>query len=55
MCAFSVSVTTCASHELACNNGRCIPLTWQCDQDNDCGDNSDEQDCGKCPRQVLHI
>jgi len=25
-----------------CNNTKCIPKRWQCDNDDDCGDNSDE-------------
>lgn len=29
----------------------CIPLKWRCDQDDDCGDNGDEIDCGK----ITHI
>ena len=28
--------------EFSCNNGKCIPVLWKCDFDNDCGDDSDE-------------
>ena len=28
--------------EFACKNGKCIPVLWKCDFDNDCGDDSDE-------------
>ncbi|XP_033107880.1 low-density lipoprotein receptor-related protein 2-like isoform X2 [Anneissia japonica] len=36
---------TCSSDEFRCYNNRCIPLRWQCDSDNDCGDRSDEVGC----------
>jgi len=37
---------TCRPNQFQCDNRRCIPLGWVCDRDNDCGDGSDEVDCG---------
>ncbi|RZF40959.1 hypothetical protein LSTR_LSTR013214 [Laodelphax striatellus] len=33
---------TCQGNQYACDSGKCIPLVWVCDGDNDCRDNSDE-------------
>ncbi|KAJ9574492.1 hypothetical protein L9F63_008335, partial [Diploptera punctata] len=33
---------TCSETEFKCNNGRCIPVHWQCDNEKDCSDGSDE-------------
>lgn len=39
--------------DFTCNNGRCINSTLTCNKQNDCGDSSDEQNCGElktvCP------
>ncbi|XP_019620636.1 PREDICTED: sortilin-related receptor-like isoform X1 [Branchiostoma belcheri] len=37
--------TTCPGGQFTCSNEHCIPQSWVCDHDNDCGDYSDEQDC----------
>lgn len=37
---------TCGSNEFQCKSGRCIPLNFRCDNENDCGDHSDEFECG---------
>ena len=48
-CVFSVTVIdTCHKDlEFMCRNGECIAAAWHCDGDEDCGDSSDEIDCGK--------
>ena len=33
--------------EYKCSNGSCIPTDWSCDGVDDCGDNGDENNCGK--------
>lgn len=30
-------------------SGTCIPLSYKCDLEDDCGDNSDESHCGELP------
>ncbi|KTG44453.1 hypothetical protein cypCar_00031434, partial [Cyprinus carpio] len=34
--------TRCQSGQFTCMNGRCIRAQWKCDNDDDCGDGSDE-------------
>lgn len=36
---------TCGSSDFSCDNGNCIDAVLKCDQENDCGDNSDEKNC----------
>ena len=36
----------CGEDEFSCTNHKCIPMSFKCNGQNDCGDNSDEErDC----------
>ncbi|CAG2053766.1 unnamed protein product [Timema podura] len=43
---------TCSDKEFTCNDGRCIPSRWQCDNEKDCADDSDEDP--KTCREYFH-
>ena len=38
----------CENYEFTCGNGKCLSKYRRCLGGNDCGDNSDEQQCRKC-------
>ncbi|XP_078620643.1 uncharacterized protein LOC144887347 isoform X1 [Branchiostoma floridae x Branchiostoma japonicum] len=37
---------SCESYELQCRNRNCVNTAFVCDQEDDCGDGSDEENCG---------
>ena len=43
----------CSTSQFTCNNGNCVPLTWKCDNYDDCRDNSDEFGCGKFTAVIM--
>ncbi|TNN81512.1 Low-density lipoprotein receptor-related protein 8 [Liparis tanakae] len=43
--AKSAGTDECEDGQFQCNNKRCIPTIWRCDDDDDCSDNSDEENC----------
>ena len=44
----------CGQGFFNCTNGKCINLHSYCDGANDCGDESDEQDCRKWELRNSH-
>lgn len=54
-----VSPTCNATSEFTCGDGSCIPDYWECDNWDDCGDDSDELNCqdGELPaaKNVQHF
>jgi len=45
----------CGVFDFECDSGLCIPTSWVCDSDNDCGDFSDEQNCSEWCCYVPYI
>lgn len=46
--------TRCQPGQFTCMNGRCIRAQWKCDNDDDCGDGSDELE-RVCGRKISNI
>ena len=40
------SIGDCETSQFLCDNLKCINPAFRCDKYDDCGDNSDEQNCG---------
>ena len=43
---YTADIEACLPNQLQCGNGNCIDTSLKCDGSDDCGDNSDEIDCG---------
>jgi len=42
---FATAAVPCGANEFTCANSQCIQESYICDAEDDCGDNSDEQNC----------
>ena len=49
-----VARQTCRSNQFRCSSsGRCIPMSWKCDGDNDCPNGEDESKYLRCRKDNI--
>ena len=51
----NIVLVTCRPGQFTCTNGRCISNYRMCDTEDDCGDQSDEQRCGKYYHIIYYL
>lgn len=45
----------CPVNFFACPSGRCIPMSWTCDKENDCENGADETHCGQSSNTFIFL
>ncbi|XP_023188738.1 low-density lipoprotein receptor-related protein 3 [Xiphophorus maculatus] len=45
--------SSCQSDEFLCGNGKCLPRSWKCNGQDECGDATDEHGCFPLPTEPL--
>lgn len=45
--------SSCQSDEFLCGNGKCLPRSWKCNGQDECGDATDEHGCFPPPTEPL--
>ena len=44
---YNLFTDNCAPDDMVCGNKNCIKQEWVCDGEDDCGDGTDESNCGE--------
>ncbi|KAM9861010.1 low-density lipoprotein receptor-related protein 3 [Aulostomus maculatus] len=44
--------SSCQSDEFLCGNGKCLPRSWKCNSQDECGDATDERSCSPPPTEA---
>lgn len=44
--------SSCQSDEFLCGNGKCLPRSWRCNGQDECGDATDERSCRPPPTEA---
>ncbi|XP_062417678.1 low-density lipoprotein receptor-related protein 3 isoform X1 [Pungitius pungitius] len=44
--------SSCQSDEFLCGNGKCLPRSWKCNSQDECGDGTDERSCSPPPTEA---